>query len=329
LITALITGATGFIGSQLVDELLKKDNKIKCFVRKNSNLKYLKDKPVDLVYGDYFDKNSLIAALKDVDYVYHVAGVTFARKKEDFYKGNVEATRTLIQTCYEVNPAIKRFVHVSSQAAVGPSKDKNNPIDETAECFPLTNYGKSKLEAEKIVTGYFDKMNCTIVRPPAVYGPRDVAIFEYFKTMNNRIQPLIGFGDKLVSLIHSYDLVQGIILAAESNISVSNIYFISSEKFYSWKEVGEITEKILSKKSFTIRIPHFAVYIVGAFAEFFSLFSSKPAILNLEKCSEITQSYWICSVDKAIRDLGFRESLTLEQGIQNTVEWYINNGWIK
>jgi nucleoside-diphosphate-sugar epimerase len=122
------------------------------------------------------------------------------QRKEDFYHGNVEATKSLLEIIRETNPGIKRFVQVSSQACVGPSFD-TQPIDEKRDYMPLTTYGKSKMEAEKLVISYFDKLSCTIVRPPAVYGPRDYAIFEYFKTMNRGLQPLIGF-EKLVSLIH-------------------------------------------------------------------------------------------------------------------------------
>lgn len=323
-----ITGATGFIGSHLTDELIKMNYQIKCLVRKTSNLQWLNNKPVELVYGTLFDNDVLTNAVKDADYVYHIAGVTFAKKKEDYYKGNTEATKNLLNICYNTNSGIKKFVYVSSQTAVGPANSKI-PVDEDADYHPITTYGRSKMEAEKIVKTYFDKMNCTIVRPPAVYGPRDVAIYEYFKTMSRRLQPLIGFGDKLVSLIYGPDLVKGIILAGELDKANSNIYFISSEKFYSWKEVGDITSRLMNKKTLKIKIPHFIIYTVGAFAQFFSLFSSKPAILNLEKCKDLTQKYWICSAEKALNELGFKESIGLEKGIEETIKWYKDQRWIK
>ena len=323
-----ITGATGFIGSHLADELIKKNYQIKCLVRKTSNLQWLKNKPVELVYGSLFEKDVLSDAVKETDFVYHIAGVTFAKKKEDYFRGNTDATKNLIEICYNTNPGISKFIYVSSQTAVGPANSKV-PVDENTDYHPITTYGRSKMEAEMIVRTYFDKMNCTIVRPPAVYGPRDVALYEYFKTMNRRLQPLIGFGDKLVSLIYGPDLVQGIILAGESHRANSNIYFISSEKFYSWKEVGDITSRLMNKKTFRIKIPHFVVYTIGAFAQFFSLFSSKPAILNLEKCKDLTQKYWICSAEKARVELGFKESVGLEKGIEETIRWYKDNGWRK
>lgn len=325
---AFVTGATGFIGSHLVDELLKKNYEIKCLVRKNSSTKWLKDKPVEFIEGDLFTKDVLEKALTDVDYVYHVGGVTFAKRKEEFRRGNVEATKSLLEAALKFNPGLKKFVHVSSQAAVGPSFD-GKPIDETRDYFPLTAYGRSKVEAEKIVKNYFDKLNATILRPPAVYGPRDYAIYEYFKSMSRGLQPLIGFDNKLVSLIHGVDLVKGFILAGESDISSSNIYFISSEKFYNWRDVGAMTQRLLGRKTLRVVVPHFAVKTTAFFSQVFGFFSSKPTVLNIEKSRELTQRYWICSIEKAQRELGFKEGFTLEEGFKDTIDWYRKEGWIK
>jgi len=325
---AFVTGATGFIGSHLVDELLKKNYEIKCLVRKNSSTKWLKGKPVEYIEGDLFTDEVLKKAVSDVDYVYHVGGVTFAKRKEEFQRGNVEATKSLLEAVYKYNPGIEKFIHVSSQAAVGPSFD-GKPIDETRDYFPLTAYGRSKVEAEKTVMEYFDKMKCTIVRPPAVYGPRDYAIYEYFKSMSRGLQPMIGFDNKQVSLIHGVDLVKGFILAGESKISASEIYFISSEKFYNWSDIGKMTARLLGRKTLRVTIPHFAVKTTAFFSQVFGFFSSKPVVLNIEKSRELTQRYWICSIEKAQRELGFKESLTIEEGFKDTIEWYRKEGWIK
>jgi nucleoside-diphosphate-sugar epimerase len=325
---AFVTGATGFIGSHLVDELLKKKYEIRCLIRKNSNTKWLKDKPVEFIEGDLFTEEVLKKALNEVDYVYHVGGVTFAKKKEEFWRGNVEATKSLLEAVYKYNPALKKFIHVSSQAGVGPSFD-GKPIDETRDYFPLTAYGRSKVEAEKTVIGFFDKLSATIVRPSAVYGPRDYAIYEYFKSMSRGLQPLIGFDNKLVSLIHGVDLVKGFILAGESEISSSSIYFISSEKFYNWRDVGAMTQRLLGRKTVKVVIPHFAVKTTAFFSQVFGFFSSKPTVLNIEKSRELTQRFWICSIEKAQRELGFKESFTLEEGFKDTIDWYRKEGWIK
>ncbi|MCC6865298.1 MAG: NAD-dependent epimerase/dehydratase family protein [Ignavibacteria bacterium] len=323
-----ITGGTGFIGSHLIDELLKKNYEIKALVRKKSNTKWLKGKPVEYIEGDLFTEDVLKKAISNVEYIYHVGGVTFAKKKEEFYRGNVDVTKSLLEACVKYNEGIKKFIHISSQAAVGPSFD-GKPIDETRAYHPLTAYGKSKVEAEKLVKSFFDKLNCTIVRPPAVYGPRDYAIYEYFKSMSRGLQPLIGFDNKLVSLIHVKDLVGGFILAGEADIANSNIYFISSEQFYNWRDIGDLTKKLLGRKTVKVVIPHFAVKTTAFFSQVFGFFSPKPVVLNIEKSRELTQRYWICSIEKAKRELGFKESLTLEEGFRDTINWYRKEGWIK
>lgn len=327
MLKVFVTGGTGFIGSHLIDELLNKNYYVKTLIRKNSSTKWLEGKNVEFIEGDLFNHQILENAISDIDYIYHVGGVTFAKKKEDFYKGNVDATKSLLEACHKFNPGLKRFVHVSSQAAVGPSFD-GKPIDELRDYFPLTTYGKSKVEAEKLVINYFDKLNCTVVRPPAVYGPRDYAIFEYFKSMSKGLQPIIGFGNKLVSLIFVKDLVNGFILAAESDISVSSIYFISSDKFYTWNEIGKLTQDILGKKTIKLIIPHFVVKFTALLSQAYGYFSPKPVVLNLEKSKEITQPYWICSIEKAQRELGFNPQYSIREGIKITIDWYKKHGWL-
>jgi nucleoside-diphosphate-sugar epimerase len=139
---------------------------------------------------------------------------------------------------------------------------------------------------------------------------------------------MIGFDKKELSLLHVADLVEGLYLAAISEKADGEIYFISSEKFYTWDEVGEITSRVLNKKAFRIRLPHFIVFTVAAFAQFFAMFSSKPATLNIEKAKDLTQRYWTCDASKAILDLGYRQKVSIEEGIKRTCDWYKKMKWI-
>jgi nucleoside-diphosphate-sugar epimerase len=168
----------------------------------------------------------------------------------------------------------------------------------------------------------------TIVRPPAVYGPRDKDVFEFFHTMNRGLQPMIGFRDKFVSLIHVTDLVRGFVLAGESPKAAGQTYFISSSTVYSWKELGEITKKVIGKRSFAVRIPETVVYLVAAFSELGALFSSKPALINFEKARDIVQDYWTCDASKAKTDFGYEQEISIEEGIRSTVEWYRKMEWM-
>ncbi|MCX6136280.1 MAG: NAD-dependent epimerase/dehydratase family protein [Ignavibacteriales bacterium] len=324
---AFVTGGTGFIGSHLVEQLLSRGYTVRCLVRDTAKPGYLRNLPVELYHGDLFSNDVLEKAVSGVDYVYHVAGVVASRSKEGFFHGNRDASKNMIEIVSRVNPSIKKFLHVSSQAAVGPSRTIN-PIDEKAEYHPITTYGISKMEAEKAVLAFSGKLPVTIVRPSAVYGPRDPATFDFFKTIYKGLEPVVGFHDKIVSLVHSTDLVSGIVLAGEKAEAAGEIFFISSEKRYSWIEIGNATKEVMRKKALRVRLPEPLVYAVAATAGFFSSFSQKPSVLNFEKGRDMVQDFWTCDVGKAKRMLGYKQETTLTDGIRETVSWYLKNGWM-
>jgi nucleoside-diphosphate-sugar epimerase len=323
----LITGATGFIGSHLAERLYAKGHSLRCLVRPTSDLHWIRHLPVEYIYGDLFDERALTSAVRDVDYVYHLAGVTKARTPEEYFKGNHDTTSNLLAIVRSHHPKLQRFIHVSSQAAVGPSSP-GAVVNEASLYRPITTYGKSKMAAEKECLNAMKELPITIVRPPAVYGPRDKDIFEFFNTMNKRLQPMIGFNKKTVSLIHVRDLVDGIILAGEHPSGAGQTYFISSERFYNWKEVGEVTSHILGKKALRVNVPEFAVYIIAGISELYSMVTRQAVLINLEKAKDIVQDAWTCSVEKAVRELGYHQKLSLEEGIKETVAWYKTNKWL-
>ncbi|MBP9096442.1 MAG: NAD-dependent epimerase/dehydratase family protein [Ignavibacteria bacterium] len=325
---AFITGATGFVGSHLADKLLAKGYEVYCLKRSTSSTKWLDGKDIKYVDGDLFSNEVLEKTIADMDYVYHVAGVVKSKDKAGFIKGNQLATKNLIEITYKVNPNIKKFVHVSSLAAVGPNLD-DKPITEETPYHPITTYGVTKRDAELEVMKYKDKMNVTIVRPPAVFGPRDTEVFVYFQTFAKGLNSVIGLREKYLTLVYVEDLADAIVIAGEKDEAKSQKYFVGFKEAYNWKQIGEITGKLLGKKAFKIALPHFIVYTVGAFAQFFAGFSRKPATLNLEKCRDITQVRWVCSTDKIEKELGFKSKYTLESAFKKTIDWYKEQGWIK
>lgn len=324
---AVVTGGTGFVGSHLVDLLLDKGYEVRCITRKSSDLKWLKDKDVKIFDCGLYNKEALKEVIREADYVYHVAGVVKSKTKEGYFRGNVDTTRTLIEATLESNPNLKRFLVVSSQTVTGPSLD-GKPVNEETECRPITTYGKSKLEEEKLVLSFKDKLPITICRAPAVYGERDTEIFIYFKTFSKGLTTTIGFNEKKLSLIHVLDLVNGFYLAATNEKSKGQVYFISSEQFYTWPQINNITSRIIGKNPVVIKVPHFLVYTIAAVAQFAAMFSSKPATLNIEKAKDITQQYWICDTSKAVRELGYNQNISIEEGIKRTIEWYKKMNWI-
>jgi nucleoside-diphosphate-sugar epimerase len=325
--TAVVTGANGFVGSHLVDLLLAKGFIVKCIVRESSNLRWLEGKDVEIFKCGLFNKDELSKVLKDAEYIFHVAGVVKAKTEEGYFNGNVETTRILLEAALENNDSIKRFLVLSSQTVTGPSLN-GKPVTEETECKPITTYGRSKYEQEKLALSYNDKMPVTICRAPAVYGERDTEIFIYFQNFAKGITTTIGFDKKVLSLIHAIDLVEGFYEAAISENTSGKVYFISSEKFYSWVEVNAVTSKVLNKKVIKIPVPHFLVYTIAVIAQFFSIFSSQAATLNLEKARDLVQHAWICDTSKAMREFGYKQNISIVEGIKRTVQWYKEMKWI-
>ena len=324
---AVVTGANGFVGSHLVDYLLTKNFEVRCIVRKSSNLQWLKGKEVKIYDCGLFDKNKLREAFNGVNYIFHVAGVVKAKDEAGYFKGNVEATKVLLEVAAEMKDQLKKFIVVSSQTVSGPAQ-KGKPVTEEMMPNPLTTYARSKLKQEQLALSFKDIFPVTICRAPAIYGERDTEIFIYFQVFNRGLTTMIGFDKKELSLLHVADLAEGLYLAAISDKSNGQIYFISSEKFYNWNEVADITSRVLGKKAFRIRIPHFIVFIIAAFAQFFAMFSSKPATLNIEKAKDLVQKFWICDTSKVMKELGYSQKVSIEEGIKRTCDWYKQMKWI-
>jgi len=322
-----VTGATGFIGSFLAEELLKKGYQVRCLVRRTSNLRWINDLKVEYHYGSLSDLESLHKGLADCDYVFHLAGLTKARTEEEYFIGNYEGTRHLVDAALAYKEKIKRFVYVGSQAAAGPSPTLE-PIAENHTPNPLTFYGKSKLAGEEYVRQHADRIAITIIRPPVVYGPRDTDVLEFFRTVRLGILPQLGKQEKYISLIHVHDLNRGIIMAAENSKTVNQIYYICNRNPYSWNEIAQTTLRILNKKGVRITVPVFLIKIFAAVSEGIASLTKKPALVNNQKVIEMEQTYWTCSAEKAFRDLGFRNEIDLEQGIRETLTWYKEHKWL-
>jgi dihydroflavonol-4-reductase len=324
---AFVTGGNGFVGSFLVEKLLEKGYTVKCLVRKTSNLRWLADLDIECFYGSLSDKNSLRRGIEDCDHIFHVAGVTKARTEAEYFAGNFEGTRNLTDVCVESTGQIERFVNISSQAAVGPSPTMM-PIDESHPPNPLTYYGKSKLAAEQYVMQFAETMKITNLRPPAVYGPRETDILEFFRTVRTGIIPQLGGVDKYLSLIHVRDLVRGILMATENPAGAGKTYFLTSVKPYSWKEISQIALKVFGKKGIRIPVPLMVIRGIAVVSEGIAAMTKKPALVNQQKIIEMKQDFWTCSPDKAKRELGFESEIGLEDGIRETITWYKNHRWL-
>ncbi|MEN2995298.1 MAG: NAD(P)-dependent oxidoreductase [Thermodesulfovibrio sp.] len=318
---ALITGATGFIGSHLVEALIRENFDVYCIVRNPLKLRFLQGLNIKIIQGDCSKKETIEKIDWDFDYVFNLAGITKAVHSEEFFQSNYIGTKNLVELVAERNPSIKRFVHVSSLAAVGPCKEEV-PVTENTEPSPVSDYGRSKLLGEKAVMFFKDKIPITIIRPPAVYGPRDVDFLTFFKMIKLGI--VFYFVDGLYSMIYIDDLINGIITASKSENAVGEIFFIADSQPYNTHQIVEAISEALGKRPLKIKIPKkIGKFFIGVFQKF-----DKKSIINSDKLKELTQPCWVCSTKKAEQLLGFKTKINLKEGMAWTAKWYKMHQWI-
>jgi dihydroflavonol-4-reductase len=325
---ALVTGGTGFVGSHVVEHLLARNFTVRCPVRSSRRrLSWLEGLPVEVVRVDLTDPTALAPVFNDVEYVFHVAGSTKVMRPSDYSVGNVDVTRAMLQAAAQ-HPHVKKFSLVSSLSAAGPSFD-GSPLTEATPCRPISKYGQSKYEAERVAEAYMSKLPIVILRPPTVYGPRDTDVLEMFQWVNRGIMPAIGNPDKTLSMIHVTDLARGIIAATLSDKTAGETYFISNEPIYPYQEIIDTIASVLGKRrAKTIPIPDFVLYTIAGLTQVFSRLAGKPSIVSIDKAREILQPHWICSPEKIKQHIGFVTEVSLQDGLRQTLQWYRSAGWM-
>lgn len=325
-IVSFVTGANGFVGSHLVDYLLEQGHEVHAIVRASSNLQWLDGKDVNLHTCGLNSAEDLKLAFQGANYIYHIAGVVKALTKDGFMKGNVEMTRNVMEAAAHI-PSIQRVLITSSMAATGYA-EMGSDVDENSPLRPIEPYGDSKVAQEEVAKEYADRVPSTIVRPPGVYGPRDTEIFAFFKAINNGVSAMMGFTPKEMSLIHVRDLVQGMYQAATNENSVGEVYFLGSLECYNWKQLGDYASKAMNKKTLTIKIPHFVIFILGFFGQILESWFGMDVALNKDRAYRITRPSWYCNSGKAVKELGFQQTVPIEEGFKSTIDWYKEKGWL-
>jgi nucleoside-diphosphate-sugar epimerase len=320
----LVTGGTGFIGSHLVERLVSLDQPLRCLVR-HSLAQNRGQRGVELAHGDLESGVGLEEALRGVDTVIHLAGVTKARTPADYHRGNAAATANLLRAAGGVN----RFVHVSSLAAAGPSP-ADRPLTEADEPHPVSHYGRSKLAGEEAVHNSPLRARAVIVRPPVVYGPRDRDVYQMLRTVSRGWMAQIGARSRRFSHIYVGDLVDGLIAAADSANARAGgqVFYLADATPAGWDEFGNMAARLMGRKLHTVTIPEKAAYILGFSAECWTRVSRKPGILSRDKVREACCTGWVCDPGRARRELGFSASTGLEEGLRRTLDWYKEAGWL-
>ena len=315
----LVTGGTGFIGSHLLDRLSALGEPARCLLRRKARPRGL-PAGIEAAYGDLIGGEGVEEAVRGADTVIHLAGVTKALAARDYYAGNVRATETLLRA---VAGRGIRLVHVSTLAAIGPSRD-GTPVDEDAQPRPLTHYGKSKLEAERLVRALAP--DAVIVRPPVVYGPRDTDVFQLLRSISKGWVLEIGGGERWFSAIYAGDLVEGL-LAARRGVG-GRAYFLAHPQPVSWSELGAAAARIMARQPRVVRVPPLVAYAVGLGAEAWSRITRKPGIISREKVAEARCRWWTCDTRRAAAELGFEARTPLDAGLAQTLAWYKEAAWL-
>ena len=328
----LITGASGFIGSFIVEEALKRGFETWAAVRKSSSKAFLQDERIHFIELNLSSKEQLVEQLKEhqFDYVVHAAGVTKCLNKADFHRINTEGTKHLVEALFELKMPLKRFVFVSSLSVFGAIKEKL-PYDEIREDDtpqPNTEYGRSKLATEQYLDSLGTRLPYIILRPTGVYGPREKDYFMMAKSIKQHIDFAVGFQRQDITFVYVTDVVQAIFLALEKG-ETGRKYFLSDGEVYQSTTFSDLIHEELGRPWWLrITAPTWVLRIITFFGEYVGRMTGKVTALNKDKYNILKQRNWRCDITPARRELGFEPKVKLEEGVRRTIRWYQDNKWL-
>lgn len=335
----LVTGASGFIGSFVVEGALERGHKVWAGMRRTSSRQNLTSlsESIDLITLDYDNPELLTAQLTafcqqngTLDAVIHVAGVTNCPHTVDFFSGNTQVTSNLINALRDSGMSETRFIYMSSLGTFGPIKEQQpfEPILENDIQLPLSEYGKSKLASERIIMNN-PNLDYIIIRPTAVYGPRDKDLFKLVKSVRFRLDAIAGLKQQAITFVYVKDLVQAILLATENRNVSRRTYFVSDGQVYSSSDFSKQVALALGHNwTLHLRIPLFLVYLVSSISETFAKLSGHGTTLNRDKFLILKQRNWKCDISPIINELGYHTQYSLKEGVKETVNWYRQHKWL-
>ena len=336
----LITGASGFIGSFLCEEGLKRGMETWAGMREHSSRRWLTDKRLKFATLDMTDairlKEQLSAYQQEVgrwDVIIHAAGATKCLKREDFDLHNFQCTKNLVNTLKDLDMMPDQFLYVSSLSVLGPIREEQNAdgtyndMQASDAPKPNTAYGESKVKSEEFLKGV---EGVTIFRPTGVYGPREKDYFMMAKSIKQHIDFAVGYKKQVITFVYVRDLV-GAIFATIGKAYVANgkTYLVSDGHNYDSRAFSDLIQKELNVKNVLhIKAPLWLLWVISAVAEGFSKLTNKPSTLNGDKYRIMCQRNWQCDISPLKKDLGFTPGWPLERGVKECMDWYKENKWI-
>lgn len=322
-----VTGASGFIGSNLIRLLNQKGYKPYALLRKTSRLDLLENAGYVPVYGDVTNDDVISQLPKTVNTVIHCAGAIKSVHKDNYLNDNAMGTLHLLEGAKLHLPNLRRIILLSSQAAAGPSLP-NQFKSETDRCNPVSQYGISKAKMEEAVLERFPEMPLVIVRPPSVYGPGDRESLSFFKMVKSGFVPCVNRNRMAMSFIYVDDLLEGLCRLAAAPQVPEKLYYMTSQDEVALSEFLKIIGRCMNKKYLTINVPKPMVSLSARMSLTIGRLSGKPSILNPDKVKEMVELRWVASGErfrKLFPDMTFTP---LETGIERSLSWYRQKGWL-
>ncbi|MFH1753043.1 MAG: NAD-dependent epimerase/dehydratase family protein [Candidatus Omnitrophota bacterium] len=319
----LVTGGTGFIGSFIAEELVKRGERVKALVRRTSNTKFLRSLGVELCYGDLSDAASISLAVKGADRVFHSAAMVGDWvPREDAYRINVDGTRFLLNA--SLGEKVKRFIFVSSLAVLGMRDHHKTPSDPPA---PKTGdvYADSKIDAETLVTEFAKKNNLpfTVLRPGFVFGPRDDKVIpRMVEFLKKGKYMFVGSGRNKVNMIYVENFASAIVDAANSEKTLNQVYNITNESGMTMTDVVNMVSDLWGYERPDKHVPKNIAYTLCGILEFFARVTKakEPPLLNKTRMKFLSLNLDF-DISKIKRDLGYRPKIDMMEGLKRTKAW--------
>ncbi|NIW35151.1 MAG: NAD-dependent epimerase/dehydratase family protein [Gemmatimonadetes bacterium] len=322
--TALVTGATGFVGSHVVDELIEAGYRVECTVRPTSDLRWLEGKKVELIEADLSDGEALSRAVRDAEVVIHCAGRTRGSEAE-LMAANRDGTRALLEACVGTGRRM-RFVYCSSQAAAGPGTI-GRPREEDDPPDPNSDYGRSKLAGELETRAFADRLEVAVLRPVAVYGPRDEDTLPYFRMAARGVVVVPGVRRRLVQLVHARDVAAALRLTGERSEAVGRTYFAGHPEIVDWRRLSATIAAAVGRRAVRLRVPSLVLRAIGTVADAVGA-NKKPGQLDRRRARDMSERAWTCRVDRLMEELDWTPKYEAESGLRQTANWYREVGWL-
>jgi len=325
-LNVLLTGANGFVGSHILDILLERGVPTAILLRSNSNRRFITHhlSSAQVRTGSILEPDTLGPALNGITHVIHCAGCTKSVHPEGFYEVNQTGTRNLVEAANR-HPQMERFVHISSLAVSGPATAAS-PARETDPPRPVSAYGQSKSAAEQEVKTRC-RIGATIIRPPAVYGPRDRGFLALFRAIKRHVLPRPSANQGL-SLVFARDLAEAVVACLGHPAAAGQTYFAASPEIVTAREMGQIIAAHAGYWTIPCPLPTWALWPLCLGQELMARATAKPRLLNLQKFAELRAPGWVCDPSHLKREIGFECRTTLKQGVVETWKWYQDQGWL-